>query len=529
LAANYLKALQLTKQLEKKAQEATKFRKMAEKEIAVAEELIKSAKEMDANVAKAEAKLTEATSALAEKEFKSASDSAKESRTIAESALKDHVLMVIDATKNLFKLAEDIGVKAPNLNDTITKSDQAVKEGKFEEALGLAEKGWEVVDKLLNEQVSEAFTKAQSRIVFAKKMDQDVSEVEKLLDKAREHADKSDYENALKFINESLQQAGRLSEDEIGKLVENAMVTIELAKRMQADTSKVEQIYSKAAAALEKEDFESAQDLIGKSQNEADKLVGKASTKFIRQCEEGIRAAKAINAEVTKAQLLFNKSKESFKSKNFEEVFDYSNQILEEVENAQFQCVLKTISISRPKFITAKNIGADLSEAVKYLDMARTSLKNKKFAEAMDYAREGETTINKLIGNYEGAKQELQLITQAISRAARMGVDTIKITDLMKEAKEAFNDKDYKKAMSQISMCRERIEQAMFDRTMEIIRTSEEVVALGEKTDSNLSKVKEYLEQAVISLKANDYDKAIELANRSKMEAGDAIKRGITT
>ena len=104
MASNYLKALHLTKQLEKKAQEAAKFRKLADNEIADAEELIKTAKNMDANVAKAEAKLTEATSVLAQKEFKTALEHAQESKTLAEKAVSEHVFMVLDSTKNLLNL-----------------------------------------------------------------------------------------------------------------------------------------------------------------------------------------------------------------------------------------------------------------------------------------------------------------------------------------------------------------------------------------------------------------------------------------
>jgi hypothetical protein len=436
--------------------------------------------------------------------------------------------MVLDSTKNLVKLAKDIGVEAPDLDETLAKSDEAVSQNKYEEALDHAEKGWEVVDKLLNEKVSEAFTKAQSTIVMAKKMGQDVTEVESLLDKAREHTDKSEYEHALKFINDGTQQAGKLAEDEISKLVENVMDSIDLAKRMDVDVSKLEQLHSEAKSALENQEFETAIERINKSQIESEKIVGKSSTKIIRECEDLIKEAKGINAEVTKASLLYNKAKEAFKSKKFDEVYDYSNQIKEEVENAQFQCVLKTISLSRPKFITAKNIGANLQEAVKFLDLARSSLKDKKFAEAMEYARKGETTINKLISNYEGAKEELQLITQAISRAAKIGVDTTRITDLMKDAKRAFDAKDYRRAMGLISQCRENIEQAMHDHTMEIIKKSEGVISLGEKTDSEVTNVKEYLDQAMIALKSEDYDRAIELAKKSRVEAGDAIKKGIT-
>jgi hypothetical protein len=336
LASNYLKALQLTKQLEKKAQEATHNRKLADEEIAATEEIIKAAKKMDANIAKAEAKLTEATSAFAKKEFKSALELATESKNLAIKAQEDHVLMVIESTQNLVKLAKDIGIKAPDLEDTLAKSNEAVKEGKYEEALKHAEKGWEGIDKLLNEKVSKAFTKAQSMIVLAKKVGQDVSEVESLLDKAREHTEKNDYEKSLKFIQECMRLTGKMAKDEVSKLIENAMVLIELAKRMGTDIKNAEELYNNAKAALDAENHDKAIDLVNKSISETEKLVEKDSNNLLRQCEEGIREAKGINAEITKATLLFNKAKESFKSKNFEEVYEYTNQIKEEVENAQF-------------------------------------------------------------------------------------------------------------------------------------------------------------------------------------------------
>jgi plasmid maintenance system antidote protein VapI len=528
LASNYLKALQLTKHLEKKAQEATHNRKLADSEIVAAEELIEKAKHMDANVAKAEAKLTEATSALAQKEFKNALELAQESKSIAQNTLNDHVNVVIDSTRNLVKLAQNIGIEVPNQEENLTNADNFVKEEKYEEALDLAKKGWEVVDKLLNERVSKDFTRAQSLIVLAKKIGQDVKEMEDLLDKARDHTEKSDYESALKFINECLKNAGKLSSDEISKLIDTASSNIDLAKRMDGDVAKAEELHGKAKTSLEENDFETAKELADRSIVETEKILVKGGAAQIRQCDDLLREAKAINAEITKATLLHNKAKEAQKNSKFAEVYEYTSQIREEVENAQFQAVLKTISLSRPKFITAKNIGADLAGAMKYLDMSRKALKEKKFAEAMEYARKGENTINGVIGNYEGAKQELQLITKALARAAKIGVDTEGIKDMMKDAKKAFDRKDYKDAMTLISKCRETLEPAMFDRTKEIVDTTANFVAIGEKTGSNVDTAKEYLEQARVALKSNDYEKAIDISESSRREAGEGLKHGIT-
>jgi tetratricopeptide (TPR) repeat protein len=166
---------------------------------------------------------------------------------------------------------------------------------------------------------------------------------------------------------------------------------------------------------------------------------------------------------------------------------------------------------------------------MKFLDMARRSLKEKKFVEALELARKGEHAVNKLISNYEGAKEELQLITQAVSRASKIGVDTTHISDLMKQAKAAFDAKDYRKATELISKCRETIEGAMHERTTQIIEVSEGILSIGEKTGSDVKKAREYINQASVAIKENDYEKAIELANKSKEVAGGDIKEGIYT
>ncbi|UCF08289.1 MAG: hypothetical protein JSW28_00955, partial [Thermoplasmata archaeon] len=528
MASNNLKALQLTKQLEKKAQEATQNRKLAEIEVNTAEELIKSAKKMDANVAKAEAKLTEATAALSKKEFKSALELATEAKNIAKKLQEEHVVMVIDSTKNLVDLAKGLEAKVTDLDEKLSNADSALKEGKYEEALDIAKKSWEELDKLLNEKVSNTFTKAQSMIVMAKKVKDDVSEAETFLNKAREHTEKNDYGKALDFIKQCMQITGKIAEEEISQLMENATASINLAKRMKADTKKYEGMAKEAKQALESGDYEKAINIATKNVNEIESVLERQGKNLIRDSEDGVRMAKNINAEVQKATLLLNKAREAYKSKNFEEVYDYTAQIAEEVENAQFQCVLKTISLSRPKFITAKNIGVDLSESMKFLDNARASLKEKKFTEALEYARKGEFIVNNLIGDYEGAKEELQLITQSLTRASKVGVDTTAISDMIMEAKGAFDSKDFKNAMKLIAQCREKIEKSMYDRTMEIVDSAEKVVIIGEKTASDVTKAKELIEQASMALSNNNFEKAIALARKSEKTAGESLKRGIS-
>jgi hypothetical protein len=97
LTGDYIKQLQLKKQIEQKAKEAAKSREAAEDMLAKAEEALKLAKKMDAPAAEAEKYLTEASSFFKEKDYRSSVVQSTKSIDTAHKAQQDKVGSMLEA------------------------------------------------------------------------------------------------------------------------------------------------------------------------------------------------------------------------------------------------------------------------------------------------------------------------------------------------------------------------------------------------------------------------------------------------
>ena len=151
MAGNYLKAMQLTKQLQKQAVEASKNKDLAEVEIDTAHEKIKQAKEIDANTGKAEKALAEAENLFEGKEYKSALEMAEKARVEAEKAYKKRLSTMIESVENLNAMGEDMGQSSDDTMEIIKSAKESMNSGELEMAYELAKNAWEEAEKTIGE------------------------------------------------------------------------------------------------------------------------------------------------------------------------------------------------------------------------------------------------------------------------------------------------------------------------------------------------------------------------------------------
>ena len=109
MTSSYLKAMQLTKQLEEKAKEEKKNRQQAEEEMQFAEDLIKSAKVSDINIVKAEELLVNANVSIQDKEYKEGLSHAIQAKEMAQQCFSDGIKSIIDSVDKLAELGKEVG------------------------------------------------------------------------------------------------------------------------------------------------------------------------------------------------------------------------------------------------------------------------------------------------------------------------------------------------------------------------------------------------------------------------------------
>ena len=167
MTGDYIKQLQLKKQIEQKAKEAAKSREAAEEKLAEAEESLKLAKGMDAPSAEAEKHLTEASSFFKDKDYRSSLGMSTKSIETSRKAQTDRVGSMLDTADELRTLVERRGTKAEEIITISQEARSAVAKGSLEEAFGMAKDLWDKVEKLVNRYMATAFGEAQTIMILA--------------------------------------------------------------------------------------------------------------------------------------------------------------------------------------------------------------------------------------------------------------------------------------------------------------------------------------------------------------------------
>jgi len=519
MGSNYLKALQLSKQLEQRAKEATQNLQLAEKEIHATEEAIRNAKKIEATTAKSEALLEEAKQALDKKDYKGALEKATLAKQETENARDERIETVISSATTLLVLAADLGSKAANAEDALKKAKEAVEKGEFEAAVNHARDSWEESNKVLHEKVSEIFSAAQSLLVLAESAGEEVGHLQDRLDEAKGAIDEGDYKVALEAIRETLETAGTRLADTLNERIEDAQAELDTAEENGIRLGNSQKLIEEAREAVTSGEFELAIKNIDKAK---DAMGGEFKDHVRNRMDETkkhIRAAAEMDADMDEANDYLDEAKAALKKKEYKSVMDLLEKAEEVANNAQFQRVLKTISLSRNKFIAAKKIGADITKAVTFLNKARDRLKENDFQGALKYAQKSDDEIDKVVKSYQIAQEEIESLQHVFEDAEELGVDTAKAQNLIERARGSLEEMRFDKALDLIKRSREETERAEYDRVMEVIENTEMALTICEKMGINTEDLSEILEESISALKDKRFKDAATIASQGKEEA----------
>ena len=521
---SYLRQIQLQKQLEEKAKETTQNRENAEKELEEATQIIAKAKKIDANVADAEALLEETNQAMKAKDFKQAVEKATECKAKSQKIYEDRVKAIVESSAGMLQLAESIGKKSKEGEDLVSKANEAVAAEDLETAVELARKSWQQTEKILHEHLSTRFSSAQSLIMVAKKAEKDTSVAEDLLSRARSALESNDYESALNFTKDTFQNVASELREDIESSLEETDAIVGFCNEMKADVTRIIPVVQRARSELKKGEFDKSLNSTKQAKVEAERTLHKCVEERIESFDKVVASAEEINANVSSAKNILAESEAALREGNYREAVIKLKGAEEEARNSQFQKVLVTISTSRSKFVTAKNIGADLTKPLELMEKAREAMKKESFKEALDYAQATDDEVSKIVKEFETVEAEIKSMQKSFALADEIGVDTATAKKLLEKARIALQSRDFSKVLGLVTKSREAIEKAESDRTMQAIESAESSLTLGQRMGLDLTDEDKILEKAVASMKSKDFEASIKHAVDCKASADDAIE-----
>lgn len=524
MSSSYLKAMQLTKQLEEKAKEEKKNRQLAETEMHETEAFIKIAKSSDINIAKAEEILVKANQNFENKEYRDALSMAMQSKELAMKCFEDGIKSIQDSVDKLVELTNKVGTSSEQGMSLLADAKAALKEKNFERSMNLSKQSWGVYEKVAQEHLSETYSQAQSMIVLARNTGEDMTTSETLLEQARKSMDNQDYFTALDQLRDCMETAGSGLASQVESLLDEAKGYMVTARELETNVTRVIELIQKTESEVSGANLEAALSSARLSKSEAEKTLSRAISDNLDDLSGKIQGAERIESNVDKANELLALAKNVLKDGNYVGAIDTIKELKSEIYNAQFQKVLGTMSQSRSKFVAANKIGADISEAMEFLNNAKVALKEGNFLQALDMAKKGDEVVDSIVAEYENIENTIASIQSQVNMAKELGTEVTNVESSLKSATESLEARDFESVQAYVKQAKDEISSALYAYATECIEVAELVISAGDRLGANLKEPEAMMKQAIDATKSKNFQKSIELSAESTRRAEEIIK-----
>ena len=523
-----MRDIQLRKQLEERVKEATKNRQQAEKEMAEAGQVLSACKAIDADTREADEALAEATTAISAKDYKLALDKSIEAKEKAKRAYAQRANAIVDSSAGLLNIVKNMGVNTAEGDTALGKARESLAKEDYPTAIDIAQKNWKKFEKVVHEHLARSFTSAQSLIMTAKALEKDTAAVEDLLSRARNAVESNDYELALGYTNECLETIRGELIEEVVKATADVEILMKTAQELGIDVAKMSSLVERSKADADKQEFQKAINTLKQAKAEGDRSLQKGLDTRIAEANKMMQVAVGMGADTTACKALMEQANAAVKEGNFQHAAELGKKALQEIQAAQFQRVLITIASSRDKFVSARNIGADITPAMELLNRARQALQKGSFVEALDCASAAEREADKALGQFHQVESTVKELGKDFIDAEAVGVNTGNARRFLERAKKDINARDFASGLEEVRKAKEELARSEYERTMEVMEQSEFVMTLGERMGAPLEEAQAKLEECIIATKEKHYKTAIELARSASQMAENAIKNQLT-
>ncbi len=524
MAGNYLKSLQLAKQLEERAKEASKNKERAEQAYDELQGFLETCRANDTDLSETDRALADFNASVNAKDYQTALGHVKRASDEAKNAFVKRIGEVADSAEGLLNLAKIPASEAKGALEMLEKSREQVLRDDHESAMKSAKNAYDAAERALHEHFSLLLSQTQEVLIQAKEMGDDVSLYEELLRKGRGALEKQEYETGLMHVREALEGAGENVRSQVDSAIDDVDELVAAGEDLKADMSKVKAHAEKARAALEALRFKEALAYAKRAEAEGENSISSKLQDISRDVKEGIRKLKSVGEDVEVPQELLEQSQMAMKEKNYIEALHAVNLASEKVREMQFKSVLDVIAEAKDKFVLAKKVGVDMTKPIMLLNTARDNFRVGKFEDSVRYAEQSKKEIDEALSVFYGARDRLVELAKAIKTAEGLNADVSAPKRVLTDAKKAFESKDYQGTTDLVKEGLGDARKAAYDKAMETVEDADKAVNLGTSVGADVTEAEGLLQRAVASLSKEDLPESVKLAN----SALDATNAGMT-
>jgi len=515
---DYVKQLQLAKQLEQKAREAARGRETAEAKIEEATALLSKVKEMQAASAETEKLLTLANQNYSDKDYKEALSYAVRSVEASVRARRERLQDMLREARSLLDRVSELGKAEDETERALKKASDSIDSGDLDEAYGLCRDAWDIAERNANRVLSDAFGQAQSSLLFAEKLELKVDKQKTALRNCREALESGDVGKSVELIR-SL--SGALRSMTLDRFVQRAaklegLLSLERGFPMQLQEAHAKMAKGRELISLGKvEDafnaLDDAEDVFSRAFG---KVAGQRISELKRRADNVSRWRKVdlgdLEGDARRLEL----------DERYMEAVALLDSARGKVREAEKEVLLRYMAAIQPRLKLAHLTKKDVSPAIAKMDEARRALQGDDLNRAFALAEEARDTVEERLQGYDQVELELKKAQSLRSRCDDLGLGCAEGGKLMATARRQAMQGDYSGAVETLRSSQRSYRLSLENHFATGIMRLEMKLASAMRLGADVTEESSALESLTSKVRNGDF----ELVHGSLITIGEAVE-----
>gem|GEM_PF-2119384 len=472
MSSDYLKQLQLTKQLEQKARELARERRDAEARLASARDAVSLARELELDVTDAEATLAAASEAFSKREHAAAvaqADSCLNKVRDLElqglASIADSVRVALEAIGGSAELEE-------RLEKTLAMPDRP------DEALALAKAVREDVGKEAGERLKQRAKRAHEMLRYADSIGLQVDvggdDIDAVLVRLSENGPEPSWKDLNALMDRLLASFRALFDERSSGIIELASQ----ASRAEVDLIALTELVDEAEGSLRSCEAEHAFELLSEAEERRADVLNDAIRKRIDalwaeagEVEDRGGDLSALRSELRLSEALGEGSLEHLRRAG------------DALQDARNEVLMEAMHALRPRLVLSRRLGVDISEASSLLDEARSSLNERELSGALERTARARDVLDAGLSGHFALADELGRTRGLFLTARELHLAQDEASIMVAESRKLALAGKLDEARSLLASAAERLNALMFDagarRALSGISNLSRAIAVG--------------------------------------------------
>lgn len=369
MPGDYVKQLQLAKQLEQKAREAARGRETAEAKIEEATALLSKVKGMQATSAETEKLLTLANQSYADKDYKEALSYAVKSVEASFRARKERLQEMLREARSLLERVAELGRAEPDTEKALKKASEAIDSGDLDEAFTMSKDAWDIAERNANRVLSEAFGSAQSSLLFAERLELKVDKQKTVLRNCREALESGDVGKSVELIRSLSGTLRSMTLDVFVKRAAKIETFLSLEKGLPLQLEDANAKMAKARELISYGRVEEAFNALDEVEDIFSRAFGRVAGQRISELKK--RAEDVSRWKKVELGDLEGDARRLELEERYQEALSLLESARRKVRDAEKDVLLRYMAVMQPRLKLAHLTRKDVSPALRMMDEAQ--------------------------------------------------------------------------------------------------------------------------------------------------------------